>query len=241
MVSAPAGLDPTSRIFNGRRHTADNQMPGKFITFEGGEGAGKSTQIRRLADRLAERGIGVVVTREPGGTPTAEAIRTMLLSGHAKALGPDGEAVLFAAARADHVDKVIRPALRAGRWVLSDRFTDSTRVYQGSGDGADLATLEALDRVAVGRTMPDLTVILDVPVEVGLGRAAKRQAATGGAPDRFERDAVALHDARRQAYLAIAAAEPDRCVVIDASGDEEATARAIWDAIAARLLEHAAP
>lgn len=215
-------------------------MPGKFITFEGGEGAGKSTQIRRLADRLSARGIDVVVTREPGGTPTAEAIRSLLLSGRAKTLGPDGEAVLFAAARADHVDKVIRPALRAGRWVLSDRFLDSTRVYQGSGDGADAAMLDALDRVAVGRTRPDLTVILDVPVEVGLGRAAKRGAARGDVPDRFERDTVALHDARRRAYLAIAETEPERCVVIDAAGDEEATARAIWDAVATRLLQPAA-
>lgn len=214
-------------------------MPGRFITFEGGEGAGKSTQIRRLADRLAERGVEVVVTREPGGTPTAEAIRTMLLSGRAKTLGPDGEAVLFAAARADHVDRVIRPALRAGRWVLSDRFIDSTRVYQGSGDGADATMLDALDRLAVGRTRPDLTVILDVPVEIGLGRAAKRGAARGDEPDRFERDTVALHEARRRAYLAIAEAEPERCVVIDAAGDEDATAGAIWKAVAGRLLEPA--
>ena len=214
-------------------------MPGKFITFEGGEGAGKSTQIARLAKRLEDEGISVVVTREPGGTPTAEAIRRMLLSGLAVELGPDGEAVLFAAARADHVERVIRPALRAGRWVISDRFTDSTRVYQGVAGGADDAMLAALERVAVGRTRPDLTVILDVPVAVGLARAAKRHAATGEAADRFERDDAALHEARRAAFLAIAEADPERCVVIDATKAEDATAKAIWAAVSSRLLEHA--
>lgn len=210
-------------------------MPGRFITFEGGEGAGKSTQIRLLAERLEGRGVAVVVTREPGGTPTAEAIRAMLLSGQAKDLGPDGEAVLFAAARADHVERVIRPALRAGRWVLSDRFFDSTHVYQGTGDGADSATLAALDRIAVGRTRPDLTLILDVPVEIGLARAAGR----GAAPDRFESDTLALHEKRRRAFLAIAEAEPDRCVVIDASRDAAATASSVWDAVSVRLLSPA--
>jgi dTMP kinase len=211
-------------------------MAGRFITFEGGEGAGKSTQIKRLADRLLSLRHQVVVTREPGGTPTAESIRTVLLSGAGEQLGPDGEAVLFAAARADHVDRVIRPALRAGKWVLCDRFADSTRVYQGVGGGADAAILEALERVAVGRTQPDLTLILDVPVATGLARAAKR----AGGPDRFERDELAVHETRRQAFLAIAAAEPDRCVIIDASRTEDATAEAIWKAVSARLLNRAA-
>jgi dTMP kinase len=212
-------------------------MSGKFITFEGGEGAGKSTQIRRLADRLEAGGRAVVVTREPGGTPTAEDIRKVLLAGLAQDLGPDGEAVLFAAARADHVERVIRPALRAGKWVLSDRFSDSTRVYQAK---ADTGVLSALDRIAVGRTRPDLTIILDLPAETGLARAARRMEAAGHKPDRFERDDIALHETRRQAFLAIAKAEPERCVVIDATQSEEATAHDVWQAVAARLIDKAA-
>ena len=214
-------------------------MSGRFITFEGGEGAGKSTQIRRLAERLQGMGESVVVTREPGGTPTAESIRALLLSGAGEQLGPDGEAVLFAAARADHVEHVIRPALRAGKWVLCDRFADSTRVYQGVGGGADAMILEALERVAVGRTQPDLTLILDVPVKIGLARAAAR---AGGAasPDRFERDDLEVHEARRQAFLAIGTTEPDRCVVIDATKSEAATAEAVWKAVSARLINRAA-
>jgi dTMP kinase len=212
-------------------------MSGKFITFEGGEGAGKSTQIGRLAERLDAGGRKVVVTREPGGTPTAEEIRKMLLAGLAQELGPDGEAVLFAAARADHVEKVIRPALRAGKWVLSDRFSDSTRDYQAKAESGVLA---ALDRVAVGRTQPDLTIILDLAVEVGLARAARRMEAAGKKPDRFERDDIALHEARRAAFLAIAREEPQRCVIIDASQSEEATAHDVWQAVAARLIDRAA-
>lgn len=215
-------------------------MAGKFITFEGGEGAGKSTQIKRLAERLETAGHTLVVTREPGGTPTAEEIRRMLLAGLAEQLGPDGEAVLFAAARADHVERIIRPALRAGKWVLSDRFSDSTKVYQGVGGGADKGVLDALDRVSVGRTQPDLTIVLDVPVELGLSRAARRMEQSGKTPDRFERDDIALHEARRQAFLAIAKAEPKRVAVIDATHSEEATADAVWQAVTSRLLEGAA-
>lgn len=215
-------------------------MAGKFITFEGGEGAGKSTQIKRLAERLEKSGHSVVVTREPGGTPTAEEIRRMLLAGLAERLGPDGEAVLFAAARADHVERVIRPAIRAGKWVLSDRFSDSTKVYQGVGGGAEKGVLEALDRVAVGRTQPDLTIVLDVPIELGLARAARRMEESGKKPDRFERDEVALHEARRQAFLAIAKAEPNRVAVVDASDSEDETANAVWQAVTARLIERAA-
>jgi dTMP kinase len=212
-------------------------MSGRFITFEGGEGAGKSTQIKRLAERLEATGRQVVVTREPGGTPTAEEIRQVLLAGMAQELGPDGEAVLFAAARADHVEKVIRPALRAGKWVLSDRFSDSTRVYQQK---AEPGILSALDRVAVGRTQPDLTIVLDLPVEVGLARAQRRMEAAGKKPDRFERDEIALHEARREAFLAIAKAEPQRCAVVDASQSEEATAHDVWNAVTARLIDKAA-
>lgn len=208
-------------------------MAGRFITFEGGEGAGKSTQIRRLAERLKAAGCFVTVTREPGGTPKAEAIRKLLLSGGAKQLGPEGEAVLFAAARADHVDKVIRPALAEGQWVLCDRFSDSTRVYQ-----AEIGTemLDGLDRVAVGRTQPDRTYILDVPASVGLTRAAARGAAAGEAPDRFEQDDSARHEARRRAFLEIAVRHPERCVVVDATRSEDEVAGAIWSDVEAKLM-----
>jgi dTMP kinase len=212
-------------------------MAGRFITFEGGEGAGKSTQIRLLAERLKAAGITCVLTREPGGTATAEAIRRLLLSGLAEQLGVDGEAVLFAAARADHVEHIIRPALDAGQWVLSDRFFDSTRVYQ---ENADPSFLDALERVAVGETRPDLTLILDLPVEVGMARAAARMVSAGTKPDRFERDEEALHQRRRQAFLRIAADAPERCVVINAAQSEAAVAAAVWQAVEDRLMRPAA-
>jgi dTMP kinase len=210
-------------------------MAGKFITFEGGEGAGKSTQIRRLADRLTDAGLVVVTTREPGGTPTAEAIRQFILTGRATAMGAEGEAMLFAAARADHVQIVIRPALTRGDWVLSDRFTDSTRVYQGVEGGVASETLDALDRVAIGQTRPDLTIILDIPAEIGLRRVRARQAATGEGPDRFDSDQVALHERRRQAYLALAARDPNRYAVIDAVRWESDVSDDIWKAVSAHL------
>ena len=215
-------------------------MAGKFITFEGGEGAGKSTQIRRLAERLTAAGRAVVVTREPGGTPTAESIRRLLLSGLVKELSADDEAILFAAARADHVERVIRPALAAGRWVLCDRFADSTHAYQGAAGGADEALLNALDRVAVGRTRPDLTLILDLPAEVGLARAAARQGNDARRPTVSSATMPPSTSARRQAFLAIARREPERCVVIDAADDEETVAEAVWQAVRARLLDEAA-
>ncbi len=208
-------------------------MTGKFITFEGGDGAGKSTQIRRLATALAARRITVTLTREPGGTAVAESIRRFILSGRAEPLGAEGEAILFSAARADHVDCVIRPALARGEWVLSDRFADSTRVYQGVAGGADVRLLRALDRVAIGDTRPDLTFILDVPAAVGLARVRGR---AGSAPDRFEGDEIDLQEKRRQAFLDIAAREPERCVVIDATQAEDAVAAAIWNVVTARLL-----
>lgn len=211
-------------------------MTGKFITFEGGEGAGKSSQVKLLAAALTSMGLAVVATREPGGTPTAETIREFVLGGHAVELGPRGEAALMAAARADHVEKVIRPALAAGKWVISDRFMDSTKVYQGGQGGADEAFLDGLERVAVGRTRPDLTFILDLPVAVGLARMAARHGVEGNRPDRFERDDIARHEARRQAFLAIAAREPQRCVVIDASQPETEVADAVLATVKARLL-----
>lgn len=214
-------------------------MAGRFITFEGGEGSGKSTQIRRLAARLEATGLAVTVTREPGGTPSAEAIRRVILSGLAQSLGPETEAILFAAARADHVERLIRPALAKGGWVLSDRFFDSTHVYQGlAGVAPDM--LDSLDRITVGATRPDLTFILDLPAAAGLARVAGRLAGSGGKPDRFEAEDAALHEKRRAAYLAVAAKEPSRCVVVDAARDEDAVAGDIWQAVSARLLATAA-
>ncbi|HET7714255.1 MAG TPA: dTMP kinase [Bauldia sp.] len=215
-------------------------MAGKFITFEGGEGAGKSTQIRRLAARLEDAGLRVVTTREPGGTPAAEAIRLFILSRRAEMMGPEGEAVLFAAARADHVARIIRPALASGDWVLCDRFADSTRVYQGVEGGVAADTLDALERVAVGMTRPDLTIILDVSAETGLGRVRARQAASGVSPDRFDTDELGPHERRRKAYLDLAARDPGRYLVIDASRNEDEVAADIWQAISSRLLREAA-
>jgi dTMP kinase len=209
---------------------------GRFITFEGGEGAGKTTQIRRLAARLGDAGHMVVVTREPGGTPVAEGIRKVLLGGLAKSLGSEAEALLFAAARADHVDRLIRPALARGDWVLSDRFIDSTHAYQGGEDGVDEELLVALDRLAIGRTRPNLTFILDLPPAAGLKRLRDRLAATGETPDRFEADDLDLHERRRAAYLDIAHREPERCVVIDAQRSESEVADEIWRAVATRFL-----
>jgi dTMP kinase len=207
---------------------------GRFVTFEGGEGTGKSTQARRLAERLrAERGVGVVVTREPGGSPKAEAIRKVLLSGRAEAFGPTGEALLFAAARIDHLDVTIRPALARGEWVVCDRFADSTRAYQGVLGSLDPGLIASLERVAVGRTRPDLTLMLDLPAEIGLARAEARRGRE--AADRFEREGLATHKALRQAFLDIAASEPGRCVVIDADMSPDAVADAVWAAVAARL------
>ena len=205
---------------------------GRFITLEGGEGAGKSSQATSLAEWLTERGIPALVTREPGGSPRAEELRKLLLSGRFAAAGADAEALAFALARADHLAVTVRPALQAGSWVISDRFMDSTRAYQGSA-GADPALLDLLDEIVVGAERPDLTLILDVPVRVGMDRTKSRM----HGPDRFERDELALQEARRQAFLDIAAAAPGRCVVIDAgSGDPKAVAEAIRTAVGARLL-----
>ncbi|BCP53532.1 thymidylate kinase [Kaistia sp. 32K] len=213
-----------------------SQLPGHFITFEGGEGSGKSTQIRRLADRLRGRGHDVVVTREPGGTDLAEAIRSFILSGAAEPLGPEAETMLFAAARADHVERVIRPALQRGDWVLCDRFIDSTRAYQGS-DGVDASLLDSLEKIAVGEARPDLTLILDLPVEIGLDRAQRRRSGEEGPADRFERETIERHQRRRDLFLAIAAREPERCVVIDANQSLEQVEDAIWHSVRQRLNE----
>lgn len=211
----------------------------RFITLEGGEGAGKSTQIRHLVRRLEESGIAAVATREPGGSPRAEDIRAVILSGTAVRLAPLAEALLFAAARADHLSATIRPALGRGEWVVCDRFSDSTRAYQGARGGVDAATLDAIDRIVVGETKPDLTLILDLPAETGMARAAARRG-TSAEVDRFEREALDFHEALRRDFLAIAAAEPARCAVIEASGSEGAVADAIWAVVRARLLGGAA-
>jgi dTMP kinase len=208
---------------------------GKFITFEGGEGAGKSTQVQLLQRRLTEFGIDVLVTREPGGTPRAEEIRKVLLSGAAKSFGPLAEALLFYVARDSHLELTIRPALARGRWVISDRFFDSTRAYQGAAGGVSIASLDALERIVVGPTRPDLTIILDLPPEEGLRRITARAEAAGGEADRFEAMNLSFHTKLRQEFLDIAAAEPWRCAVVDAARPQEAVARDVWRAVSDRL------
>ena len=208
---------------------------GRFITFEGGEGAGKSTQIRLLADRLAAARVRTIVTREPGGSPGAEIMRHLVLSGVGKVLGAEAETLLFAAARDDHVHLVIGPSLARGLWVLCDRFSDSTRVYQGSLGKVDPALIDALDRVTIDALRPDLTLVLDVPAEIGLARAAKRRG--GAAADRFEGEDLAFHQRLREAYRKVVQDNPDRCVLIDADADEETVAARIWQVMQARFPE----
>lgn len=208
-------------------------MRGKFITFEGGEGTGKSTQAAMLALRLESYGLAVRLTREPGGSPGAEIIRHVLLTGAAKPLGADVEAMLFAAARDDHVQCTILPVLRSGKWVVCDRFADSTRVYQGILGQVDQKLINVLERVSVGELSPDLTMLLDLPVQAGLERAKLRRG--NAQADRFEGEGAEFHERLRDAYLAVAAREPDRCVVIDASASKEVVANAIWQAVESRL------
>jgi dTMP kinase len=207
---------------------------GRFITFEGGEGSGKSTQIKTLAERLDAAKLRAIVTREPGGSPGAEIIRHLVLSGMGKLLGAEAETLLFAAARDDHVHTVIEPALDQGTWVLCDRFSDSTRVYQGRLGKVAPAVLNAMERVTIGDLKPDVTIILDVPVEIGMARAAARRGT--GAPDRFEAEDVKFHQQLRDGYRQIAADEPQRCVLIDATADPSTVAANVWAAIRDRLF-----
>jgi len=207
---------------------------GRFITFEGGEGSGKSTHIKRLAERLEAAKLRAIITREPGGSPGAEIIRHLVLSGMGKLLGPEAETLLFAAARDDHVRTVILPALNQGTWVLCDRFFDSTRAYQGRVGHVAPALLDALQRVTIGDLKPDLTFILDVPVEVGLTRAAARRGS--GAPDRFESEDINFHQTLREAYRDIAASDTQRCVLIDATAEVNAVAGQIWAALRDRFF-----
>jgi dTMP kinase len=200
---------------------------GRFITLEGGEGAGKSTQAKRLVAALRQAGIDVLETREPGGSPGAEEIRRLLTTGEPNRWSPMAETLLHFAARADHLRRTIRPALSAGRWVCCDRFTDSTMAYQGYGHGVDRDFIASLAGAVLKDLRPDLTLVFDLPVEQGLGRAAKR----AGREDRYEKMDRGFHEALRRGFLAIAAGDPQRCVVIDASGDEDST----WAQIRAAL------
>ena len=212
---------------------------GRFISFEGGEGSGKSTQIKKLAERLAAARLRAIVTREPGGSPGAEIIRHLVLSGMGKLLGPDAETLLFAAARDDHVRSVIRPALNQGTWVLCDRFSDSTRVYQGKLGQVSPGILNAMQRVTIGDLKPDLTIVLDVPVEIGLTRAAARRG--DAAPDRFEAENLKFHQDLREAYRQIAAEDPRRCVLIDATADPDTVAAHVWAALRDHIFAMTSP
>lgn len=205
---------------------------GRFITFEGGEGAGKSTQIRLLAEALRPHAREVVVTREPGGTPFAERLRSLILAGKARQLGAFGEALLFSAARIDHIDRIIRPALARGAVVLCDRFADSTRAYQGARGGVQEDMLAVLERVTLCGVNPDLTFILDLPPETGLARARQRRG--HGHADRFEGEDLSFHVQLRKKFLEIASAEPERCQVIDATRPKDEVAATIWSACVKR-------
>jgi dTMP kinase len=204
---------------------------GGFITFEGGEGAGKSTQARRLAERLRAAGRAVTVTREPGGSPGAEAIRDLLVRGEAERWSPVSETLLMYAARRDHIERTVAPALARGEIVVCDRFYDSTRAYQGAGGGAPMQLIAALEAEVVGAVTPDLTLIFDLPVAEGLARAAAR----GEGEARFESKGLAFHERLRDAYLAIAKREPERCVIIDAVGDLDSVEARVWDAVSTLL------
>ncbi|MCI0430358.1 MAG: dTMP kinase [Rhodospirillales bacterium] len=205
----------------------------RFITFEGGEGAGKSTHVKRLGEAIRALNETVVLTREPGGSEGAEQIRALLVGGAVGRWEPMTEALLHYAARRDHVERTIRPALDAGSWVISDRFADSTMAYQGYGQGVGRAWIEALHRAVLGEFAPALTLILDLPVEEGLIRARARGGAAG--QDRYERMGTEFHERLRTGFLEIAAREPKRCVVIDARPSIEEVASAIRNAVRARL------
>ena len=205
--------------------------PGRFITLEGGEGAGKSTQIARLKAWLEARATKVIATREPGGSPGAEMVRKLLVEGPAERWDGVTEALLHFAARRDHLRSTVWPALAAGTWVVCDRFADSTRAYQGYGHGVDLAILARLHEVAVGDFRPDLTLILDLPIDVGLARAAARR----GAETRYESLPGSFHERVHAGFREIAAQEPQRCVLIDASRDVDTVAAAIARAVGERL------
>jgi dTMP kinase len=211
-------------------------VKGCFITLEGGEGAGKSTQAERLSSHLRREGYEVITTHEPGGTAKADRLRKVILSGRVKALGALAETLLFSAARLDHLNTLIRPTLKRGGWVICDRFTDSTRVYQGKASGVEAPTLDTLERVIVEETRPDLTLILDLDPKLGLARATKRGEKTGQALDRFEKEDLSYHQALRQGFLEIAAKNPHRCVVIDAQASAQEVEKRIWQVVEQRFF-----
>lgn len=204
-----------------------------FITFEGGEGSGKSTQIRRLAEKLSARGRDVLMTREPGGTPEAEAVRALLVSGDVARWTAKSEALLNYAAREQHLEQVVRPALAQGKTVLCDRFMDSTRAYQGYAGGCDLSFIDALERAVVGETRPRLTLIFDLDPAVGLSRARARGDAL--AEDRYERKGLAFHQKLREGFLDILRKEPTRCRLVDAAQDADAVAANVWSIVGGAL------
>jgi dTMP kinase len=208
-------------------------MTPPFITFEGGEGSGKSTQIKRLAARLTSAGHRVRVTREPGGTPEAEAVRALLVSGDVARWTARSEALLNYAAREQHLEQVIRPALAEGQIVLCDRFMDSTRAYQGYAGGCDMAFIDALERAIVGETRPGLTFIFDLDPATGLARAKARGDAAAG--DRYERKGLAFHTRLREGFLDILRRNPARCRLVDAAQAEEAVAEDVWSIVEGAL------
>lgn len=210
-------------------------MPrGKFITVEGGEGVGKSTQIAALQDYLVERGRSVLVTREPGGTPRAERIRELLLQTSTEPMPPTCELLLVFAARSTHLVNVIEPALARGEWVVCDRFTDATYAYQGGGRGLNTQHIATLESMVQGGLQPDLTLLLDVTLDVSAARAARRNTAAGTV-DRFEQEQRDFFERVRAAYLARADEQPERFVIVDAGGNRDAVAAAIRDAVRAKL------
>jgi dTMP kinase len=206
---------------------SEHEQRGRFIAFEGGEGAGKSTQVKALVARLRDRGLEVVQTREPGGSPGAEALRDLLVQGDAGRWSPLSELLMMYAARADHLEKVIRPALTRGAWVVCDRFSDSSRAYQGAGGGVAPAFIEQVDKAVVADTQPDIVLVMDMPVDAGLARAVAR----GDKENRFESKGLAFHERLRQGFLGRAAMVPARYRVIDAARAVEPIARDIWDAV----------
>lgn len=209
---------------------------GVFITFEGGEGSGKSTQARVLAERLQELGRPVLLTREPGGTEGAEIMRELLLSGALEPFGSEIETLVLYAARADHLDTRIKPAIDEGKWVICDRFSDSTRAYQGAADKVSPKLIKSLDKVVVGASQPDVTFLLDIPAENGLARARLRAAGTAAA-DRFEKADLGFHERLREGFLEIAAQEPHRLILINAARPIEDIADEIWASVQSRFAD----
>jgi dTMP kinase len=210
---------------------ANDRSAARFITLEGGEGAGKSTQIKLLAAKLAAQNIKHITTREPGGTPEAENIRELILSGPKERWDPITELLLMFAARREHCRRVIWPAIENGQWVISDRFADSTMAYQGYAQGAGRAAVEQIQAVTLHQFVPDLTIILDIPVDTGAGRVKSR-----GAGNRLDTMDAAFHQAVRDGFLDIARREPDRCVVINADAAPEAVADTIWQVVNKKFL-----